>query len=297
VGLLLLLRHADALLRAPVPQPQLGLVLIRSRCVPPLCCSRAELAELESEPSVAGPSEAPTTFMPQQERIRAPVRRALLTTSVVATLVLLGRVVVVRLAPHLAGLYQAYEAAALARPLATKSATSAVAYFLGDLLSQVSVRSSRPVDRGRVARATFAGAVSHGPQLHYWSIIMDRHINVAGPPWVSLLAKVVLDQTIFSLYLNGAYCFLTESLQGRSLRAIANKIRAAAWPCLSAGWRFWPAAHSLTYSIVPQHLRVLWVDILEVMWVAILATCVSRSGVSSGSTSKEESLSAHPMPA
>ena len=50
------------------------------------------------------------------------------------------------------------------------------------------------------------------------------------------------------------------------------------WPSLTASWRFWPAAHALTYSVIPLHLRVLWVDVLEVVWVAILAKCVSRAG-------------------
>ena len=29
--------------------------------------------------------------------------------------------------------------------------------------------------------------------------------------------------------------------------------------------RFWPGVHLLTFSVVPQHLRVLWVDVVEVV--------------------------------
>lgn len=54
-------------------------------------------------------------------------------------------------------------------------------------------------------------------------------------------------------------------------------MRAAARPCLVAGWRFWPLAHALTYSVVPLPLRVLWVDVLEIAWVAILSTKVASS--------------------
>ena len=63
------------------------------------------------------------------------------------------------------------------------------------------------------------------------------------------------------------------------------QVRSSWWPSLTASWRFWPAAHALTYSVVPLHLRVLWVDVLEVVWVAILAKCVSRAG---DSTKQEE---------
>lgn len=66
------------------------------------------------------------------------------------------------------GLYHAYEAAAIARPLITKSATSGVAYLLGDTIAQR--QAGGPLSRSRITRATIAGAVSHGPQLHYWTV-------------------------------------------------------------------------------------------------------------------------------
>jgi hypothetical protein len=66
------------------------------------------------------------------------------------------------------GLYHAYEAAAIARPLITKSATSGVAYLLGDTIAQR--QAGGPLSRSRITRATIAGAISHGPQLHYWTV-------------------------------------------------------------------------------------------------------------------------------
>jgi len=167
------------------------------------------------------------------------------------------------------GLYHAYEAAAIARPLITKSATSGVAYLLGDTIAQR--QAGGPLSRSRITRATIAGAVSHGPQLHYWTVLLER----SGLP---LLGKIALDQTLFSLYINAAFCVLTEALQRRPLRAALAKARAAARPCLVAGWRFWPLAHALTYSVVPLPLRVLWVDVLEIVWVAILSTAVASTG-------------------
>jgi hypothetical protein len=73
-------------------------------------------------------------------------------------------------------LYHAYEAAAIARPLITKSATSGVAYLLGDTIAQRrSAAGPRGVSRGRLTRATIAGAVSHGPQLHYWTVKLSLY--------------------------------------------------------------------------------------------------------------------------
>lgn len=166
-------------------------------------------------------------------------------------------------------LCQAYGAMALSYPVPTKSLTSGIAYLIGDAIAQKwSSRACPGFDKGRLMRATLAGAISHGPQLHFWTVLMDESR-------LPLLGKIALDQTFFSLYINAAFCIFTEALQGHSLGSAISKAKASALPCLLAGWKFWPLAHVLTYSIIPLHLRVLWVDVLEVAWVAILSTCVA----------------------
>mmetsp|Transcript_42703 Transcript_42703/g.103703 ORF Transcript_42703/g.103703 Transcript_42703/m.103703 type:complete len:137 (-) Transcript_42703:75-485(-) len=123
-------------------------------------------------------------------------------------------------------------------------------------------------------RASFAGFVSHGPQLHFWCLLLDRYVSFGGTSW-GLVAKIALDQTFFASYMNAAFCFIVELLQGRSLGDVVKKVRLSWWPSLKASWRFWPAAHAITFTFIPMHLRVLWVDILEIMWVTILSRCVS----------------------
>lgn len=176
-------------------------------------------------------------------------------------------------------MYRAYESAALRTPIITKAATSGVAYFLGDALAQLRVGSGsakQRFDLRRAARSTLAGFVSHGPQLHYWCLFLDAQVRL-GSAAATLVAKIVLDQTVFSLYLNGVYCALVEALKGAPPAAVWRRVRAAALPSLVSSWRFWPWVHALTYSVVPLHLRVLWVDCVEVVWVSILATCTSKA--------------------
>ena len=47
-------------------------------------------------------------------------------------------------------------------------------------------------------RSTAAGCISHGPQLHYWNLLLERFCSFGGAPW-AFAVKIVLDQTIFSL--------------------------------------------------------------------------------------------------
>jgi protein Mpv17 len=238
-----------------------------------------------------------------------PVAPAVAITTAAAaatcTVALVATVHVPSQSPHalLLGLCSAYSHAALAHPIITKAATSGVAYFLGDLLAQLVERKkngaaapaaaaatttasttakqrSSPFsfDAARVARSTIAGFCSHGPQLHFWCLFLDRFVNpFGGHPVLSLPLKILLDQTVFALYINGAYCAVVETLKRSSPRQTWRRVKAAALPSLYSSWRFWPFVHALTYSVVPLHLRVLWVDVVEVLWVSILATCTANA--------------------
>ena len=36
-------------------------------------------------------------------------------------------------------------------------------------------------------------------------------------------------------------------------------------------WKFWPLVHCITYSVIPAHYRILWVNVVDLVWIAILA--------------------------
>lgn len=208
------------------------------------------------------------------------------------------RLVLTRLALRL---YRAYGAAAMGSPLLTKAATSGVAYCLGDMLAQrfsadggrelvagesaggglvgASATSAVPffLDAPRAARSAIAGFFSHGPQLHYWCLLLERYVSFGGA-WYALLVKIALDQTLFSAYLNTVYCASLELMKRSDRKSAWLRIKGSLLPSLQAGWKFWPLVHVLTYSVVPLHLRVLWVDLVEIVWVAVLSVCINQTG-------------------
>ena len=108
------------------------------------------------------------------------------------------------------------------------------------------------------------------------NVLLERYASFGGA-WWAVPIKIVLDQTIFALYLNGAYCAMLELMSRSSPRQTWRRVKQAAWPSLVSSWRFWPAVHALTFSVVPVHLRVLWVDAIEIVWVAILSMAVTGS--------------------
>ena len=85
-------------------------------------------------------------------------------------------------------------------------------------------------------------------------------------------------QTFFSAYLNTVYCASLELMKRSDRKSAWLRIKGSLLPSLQAGWKFWPLVHVLTYSVVPIHLRVLWVDLVEIVWVAVLSVCINQTG-------------------
>ena len=59
---------------------------------------------------------------------------------------------------------------------------------------------------------------------------------------------------------------LSLSLSGVCARGAARLERA------QAGWKLWPFAHIITYGVIPVRHRLLWVDSVDLVWCAILAS-------------------------
>ena len=57
-------------------------------------------------------------------------------------------------------------------------------------------------------------------------------------------------------------------------------------PLIVSGLKLWPLAHCVTYGLVPVENRLLWVDMVEILWVTILAT--QASGGVSDETKNED---------
>ena len=48
---------------------------------------------------------------------------------------------------------------------------------------------------------------------------------------------------------------------------------------LRSSWRFWPFVHCISFShAVPLDLKLLWVDVMEIVWVTILSRVANQVG-------------------
>jgi len=173
-------------------------------------------------------------------------------------------------------LWSRYESLVAASPILAKACISGTVYFLGDLTAQTyEGRSLGDLDRARALRSSACGFLAHGPLSHEYYIFNDwlfgDVLGMPAGPWQTTVAKVAFDQTLWTLFWNSTYYALLGALKLESPRTIAKTIRDTWWQCMSAGWKLWPLAHLVTYGVVPQEHRLLWVDAVEIVWVTLLS--------------------------
>jgi hypothetical protein len=166
----------------------------------------------------------------------------------------------------------AYEEAVPTHPVFYKACTSGVAYCFGDFLAQIyQGRTLGTIDLPRSARSGAAGFIAHGPLCHYWLIFMETYLDFGGAWWATGV-KVTADLTVWAVFLNAAYSTLIGLLAFRPLDEVLHDVKATSWPALRSAWRFWPFVHTVSFShAVPMDLKLLWVDMMEVIWVTILS--------------------------
>jgi len=100
---------------------------------------------------------------------------------------------------------------------------------------------------------------------------MENYLDFGGAWWATGI-KVTADLTVWSIFLNAAYSFIIGTLAFRPPGEVLKEVKATQWPALRSAWRFWPFVHTISFShAVPMDLKLLWVDVMEVVWVTILS--------------------------
>lgn len=174
-------------------------------------------------------------------------------------------------------------------PIVTKACTSATVYTIGDIIAQRS-EGRGDLDKVRVLRSMVAGGIGHGPLSHLWYNLCDGFFDnvLHWTAWWVLFPKVVMDQTVWGPIWNNTYIALLGMMKRHDPSVIWADIRRSTVPLVVAGLKLWPAAHLVTYGLIPVENRVLWVDFVEIAWVTILASQASSNDESEQNTEQLE---------
>jgi protein Mpv17 len=173
-----------------------------------------------------------------------------------------------------------------ASPIQTKAVTSATVYTIGDVISQRTEGTSMDeIDTTRTFRSLLAGLIGHGPLSHCWYEFSENLFNnVLHLPndAFGTIAKVAIDQTTWGPFWNNTYILLLGLMKFDSFGNIFSEMKRTTIPLIVSGLKLWPLAHCVTYGLVPLENRLLWVDLVEIIWVTILATAAAGKSTVEG---------------
>jgi Mpv17 / PMP22 family len=90
------------------------------------------------------------------------------------------------------------------------------------------------------------------------------------------LQKILMDQTIYLTVKCSMYISAVGLLNGDNWETITNNVKSRIGNIVFTAWKFWPLVHCVTYGVIPARHRILWVNSVDLIWNAILATLARK---------------------
>ena len=176
--------------------------------------------------------------------------------------------------------WASYENSLSEKPISTKTIINVVIYLLGDWLSQTLFcgRNVLDFDAGRTLKNGFVGMV-FGPLVHEYYEFSDWILPVEGMTYgiTNRAFKILMDQTIYLSIKCSIYILAIGILNGDGVKESGENVKNRIKPIMFTAWKFWPLVHCITYGLIPARHRILWVNSVDLVWNAILAS-KARSG-------------------
>ncbi|KAL7433760.1 hypothetical protein ACHAXM_003715 [Skeletonema potamos] len=180
--------------------------------------------------------------------------------------------------------WASYENSLSEKPVATKTIINVVIYLLGDWLSQTLFRKNNVLDfdAARTIKNGFVG-MCFGPAVHEYYEFSDWILPVDGVTIgiTNRAFKILMDQTIYLSIKCSIYIIAVGLLNGDSLKDGSENVKNRLKPIMFTAWKFWPLVHCVTYGLIPARHRILWVNSVDLVWNAILATKARNDDTSS----------------
>ncbi|CAJ1940066.1 unnamed protein product [Cylindrotheca closterium] len=171
----------------------------------------------------------------------------------------------------------AYEDYLANKPIFTKTLINVIIYLLGDWLSQTAFQGKNVLDFdiSRTLRNGFIG-LCFGPLVHEYYQFSDTIL----PPengFVTRLEKIFMDQTIYLTVKCSIYISAVGLLGGDDLATVKQTVQDKIGGVVVTAWKFWPLVHCITYGLIPARHRILWVNSVDLVWNAILASKAQKT--------------------
>ena len=85
------------------------------------------------------------------------------------------------------------------------------------------------------------------------------------------MLKIALDQFVYTPPTTVLFFTYMAFSGGLPLHAALESAKRKLFPTLKVNWVVWPIVHSLTFSVIPLHYRVLFVSVAAFFWACFLS--------------------------
>eukprot|EP00871_Galdieria_phlegrea_P002843 jgi/Galph1/355/GphlegSOOS_G5062.1 len=174
-------------------------------------------------------------------------------------------------------IYNGYLTCLREQPLLTKTLTTSIINTLSDIIAQIIEQHHNKKflwNWRRTFALGFWGLIFMGPFFHSWYAILER--VVPSGRW-AFLKKILLDQTFAAAFFNLTFFMGTGILEGFRWTEIRERIRQKFWQTMVANWRVWPFVQCITFTLIPLQFRVLWVNMVTILWIIYFSTLAHSS--------------------
>ena len=116
---------------------------------------------------------------------------------------------------------------------------------------------------------TVMGAFIIGPSLRSWYILLDKIIK--GTSTTAALKKMLLDQGVWAPFFIAGFFTVSDSLDGKSIKQIKEKLDTAYFSALKVNYMIWPWVQLANFYVIPLQHRIMVVNVVALFWNMILA--------------------------
>ncbi|KPM42925.1 hypothetical protein AK830_g3590 [Neonectria ditissima] len=171
-----------------------------------------------------------------------------------------------RLGP-LTRIAQAYGRSQRARPYVTQFWSAVVIYLCADLSAQ-SIGGNE-YDPLRTARSMAIGGMVAIP-VYRWFIFLSNHFNYASR-WVTLAAKIVISQAVFTPTFNSIFFAAQAVLSGEGISGAIDRVKNCVPTTIITSAKFWPPFTAFAFTFVPMEYRSIFTGFVAVGWQTYLS--------------------------
>jgi len=157
--------------------------------------------------------------------------------------------------------------------LTTNTLTCGALLTVGDVIQQriekaMGKESNHKHDVARTGRMFLVG-LSQGPPHHYWYIWLDKYLPKRNLRTVGL--KILADQFLAAPFFAITFIFGMGLLEDKRISECWREFILKFPAIYLFDWIIWPPSQFINFKYVPASVRVLYVNVITVVWDIFLS--------------------------